>query len=906
MFFFTLSRYLQEASVSDFRMVRTGSGDIQIRAARDLALGNQVSVIYTAGLSGPGIRLPDEFEGLRNLPYPTGGGDIDIATGGSVHGAISSQLYTDWLWRVGAPFSNPTAWTVNFERFEQGVLSVGGNVRVTAGGDIENLSVSLPVIGRQVGGVGSGQNLVELAEGGSLDLAASGSVRGGTYLVGNGVGRVTAGDSITTATLQQNLNYRALDPMFGLMGKASLELGARGDVRVESVVNPTLLPQGNGQNAFDRPTYFSTYDPSSSARLTAVAGDVVLRSDVGITVKAFSSLAAQTGDEIALRVLPPSLTAASLSRDVQLLGPLALFPAPKGNLEIFAGRDVTGSSSDPVQVLLSDADPDFLPSVAAPQAGTQRLVEVLSTPLNASPNFHAVVPVHADSEQPDDEADLQPVRVVARTGDIRLSPEHTDDTSGFYVAKAARFIAGGDVQDLAFEVLHLRSTDVTTVRAGGDITYRLGRTTSGGVTDTRRQMIVDGPGRLELIAGGDVNLQTSGGITTRGNLRVPGLPDGGASVSVLAGLGGRAPDYAAFTQRYLVDGSDYDEALIDYVSAVGGGPVATRQEALTGFAALPESLRNAFLERVYFTELRSAGRYAASSGNSDYARGFEAIETLFPGGNPDLDAGETNAYDGDLLMFFSRIYTLDGGDIALLVPGGEINVGLATPPASFGLQKSAEQLGLVVQSTGSIATYAFENFAVNESRVFAADGGDILVWSTRGDIDAGRGAKTAISAPAPIITLDPNGNPQVTFPAALTGSGIQTIATTPGREAGDVDLYAPRGIVNAGDAGIVAGNLTIGATAVLGADNIQVSGVSVGVPVDAGGLGASLTGVSSVAASASQSATETVGARDKPAAAEESAGDAALSWLDVFVIGLGEDQCDPKDAECLRRQKKTD
>ncbi len=56
-------------------------------------------------------------------------------------------------------------------------------------------------------------------------------------------------------------------------------------------------------------------------------------------------------------------------------------------------------------------------------------------------------------------------------------------------------------------------------------------------------------------------------------------------------------------------------------------------------------------------------------------------------------------------------------------------------------------------------------------------------------------------------------------------------------------LAAPRGVVNAGDAGIVAGNLTIAATAVLGADNISVTGVAVGVPVDTGGLGASLAGV---------------------------------------------------------------
>jgi hypothetical protein len=128
------------------------------------------------------------------------------------------------------------------------------------------------------------------------------------------------------------------------------------------------------------------------------------------------------------------------------------------------------------------------------------------------------------------------------------------------------------------------------------------------------------------------------------------------------------------------------------------------------------------------------------------------------------------------------------------------------------------------------------------------------------------------------------------------------LATSAGRKPGDVDLFAPRGVVNAGDAGIVAGNLTIGATAVLGRDNIQVSGVSVGVPVDSGGLGASLAGASSVASSASNAAAMAV---DSSGTQEEKAPIAsdALSWLDVFVTGLGEENCKPDDLECLKRQK---
>jgi hypothetical protein len=30
---------------------------------------------------------------------------------------------------------------------------------------------------------------------------------------------------------------------------------------------------------------------------------------------------------------------------------------------------------------------------------------------------------------------------------------------------------------------------------------------------------------------------------------------------------------------------------------------------------------------------------------------------------------------------------------------------------------------------------------------------------------------------------------------------------------------------------------------------------------------------------------------------------AAISWLDVFVTGLGDENCKPEDEECLKRQK---
>jgi hypothetical protein len=191
---------------------------------------------------------------------------------------------------------------------------------------------------------------------------------------------------------------------------------------------------------------------------------------------------------------------------------------------------------------------------------------------------------------------------------------------------------------------------------------------------------------------------------------------------------------------------------------------------------------------------------------------------------------------------------------------------------------------------------------VNQSRTFAADGGNILVWSTDGNIDAGRGAKTAISAPPPTVTIGASGQVEVVFPAALAGSGIQTLATTPGTTPGDVDLFAPRGVVNANDAGIVAGNLTIAATAVLGTNNITVSGTAVGVPVETVGVGASLAGAASSAASATSAAQASV-ADVAQQSKETPVTENAMSWLDVFVLGFGEETCKAEDVECLKREK---
>ena len=120
--------------------------------------------------------------------------------------------------------------------------------------------------------------------------------------------------------------------------------------------------------------------------------------------------------------------------------------------------------------------------------------------------------------------------------------------------------------------------------------------------------------------------------------------------------------------------------------------------------------------------------------------------------------------------------------------------------------------------------FSLGDFLVNSSRVFTLQGGDIVLWSSLGNIDAGKGAKTALAVPPPIIVNNADGTTSVEYQGAATGSGIRVLLTGDAVP-GEVDLIAPKGTVNAGDAGIgSAGNVNIAAQQVIGAQNINFSG----------------------------------------------------------------------------------
>jgi hypothetical protein len=116
---------------------------------------------------------------------------------------------------------------------------------------------------------------------------------------------------------------------------------------------------------------------------------------------------------------------------------------------------------------------------------------------------------------------------------------------------------------------------------------------------------------------------------------------------------------------------------------------------------------------------------------------------------------------------------------------------------------------------------------VFQSRVFTVAGGDISLWSSLANIDAGRGPRDVAVAPAPVLVTDPaTGVQYFDIGGTVTGSGIGALETLPNQPVSNIALMAPAGYVDAGEAGIRAstGSVTLGTNLVINAGNIQAAG----------------------------------------------------------------------------------
>ena len=661
-------------------------------------------------------------------------------------------------------------------------------------------------------------------------------------------------------------------------------------------LTPTQLPMAydGGSNAgadAENPDYAggALFIYPSILRATAAGGDISLGDGI---------VALNTGQRLPSRLM--------------------LAPSPRGQLELLAGGSIYGKSGSGeghgYSIGLSGADAP-LPVPAAPafagytnDFGLVLAQNLSSDGFRAPAGLTGVAPLFAFGPgTPVNRAlhagDPTPARFYAVQGDIvRLDSGGMPDMTFVPSAQGARSFttwyeagapvwlrAGTDVLGARVLAAHSNSTDISLVEAGRDIIY----------ADVK----VGGPGTLEVSAGRHIRLEDRASVRSIGpmfgNDRRPG-----ASVALMAGQAAGV-DWEAVADRYLDprNVADADLPLADQPGKVAktyerelAGWLADRYATDTGlrfaddgapvvfdpvtmdagafFARLAPEQQRIFLREVYYAELRAGGREyndAGSRRHGSYLRGRNMIATLFPGRDADAEAPA-----GDIILYGgSGVRTDFGGDIELLAPHGRIVVGVegTVPPASA---------GLMTQGAGDVRLYSQGSVLLGLSRVMTTFGGDILAWSAQGDINAGRGAKTTVLYTPPRRAYDQWGNVIVAPQVPSSGAGIATLAPIPEVPPGDVDLIAPLGTIDAGEAGIrVSGNVNIAALRVVNAENIQVQGKATGLPVTAAVNVAALSNASAAASQATVAAQEAM-QRERAAARQ-----ALPSVFTVRVIGFG-------------------
>ncbi|WP_165189837.1 filamentous haemagglutinin family protein [Caulobacter soli] len=943
-------------TVTSGTMIRTGTGAIDIAAAGDVALRDTIApgTIYTAGRPVAGMD-PDQALSVLNTSligvptlvtgevHPEAGGDVTIRAGGDIAGAqqvydsngrYAAQFWWPWL-ETGNPLDDlffAKASSINFGAFGQGVMSVGGNVAVTAGGDIRELSVSLPTTWYKTTD-GAGVQTVTYVGGGNLSVEAAGDILGGAYFVSKGEGRITAGGAIGSAFTLTNLG--ASSPVSTLLAlqDAVLTVSARGAADIGGIYNPSWLDLPESADGSRMFSDGQSYSARSSLNLSSTSGDARIDTlRMPHTLFGYGSpVISESIDSVDNakngRLLPASLAVTAFNGDLYVGGPGELYPSATGDLRLLANggirfvNDISGQLSLAAQFGMSDAPSSYLPSPLNPPG-----YESIWNSIDGSGSRFDVHEAGLHSR------DYQPIRIYALTGDIvdgaiaASGPFVGFSTNGMTIvaAKPAQIFAGGDIVNLSFQGQNLYASDVTSIVAGRDIVNTpLSSSPIGGASNVSVPLIeVGGPGFFDIEAGRDigplVGNKPNGGIRSVGDLYNAWVGRSGADISVLFGTGpGVAWD--AFAAAYLDPDAASDDVpsfTPDLIAAVsqyqadqdrrGGGagvrPDLTADQAWAAFQTLPQVQRQALIEKAFFKVLAVTG---ADYNNPDspnfnkYARGYQAIETLFPSAlgytKNNLEGGTNGAATlvstGNLDIRGSTIQTQQGGNIDIMGPGGRILVGsTASPPylvdSAGKVLVGPQALGVLAWEAGEVNIFSDRSLLLAQSRIFTERGGDMTIWSSNGDVNAGKGAKTSTEQAPLRFVCTPDFFCRVDAGAAVSGAGIAAFAAAAGDPSPTVTLVAPRGTVDAGDAGIrVAGNLIVAAQYVANADNIQVEGAAIGVPTNAVDVGGNLD-ASSAAASAVQEVAE---------AMQQSRRNDRPSTITVSVIGfgLGADACDP-------------
>jgi filamentous hemagglutinin family protein len=894
------------------------------------------------------------FEGIGAL----GGGNVSLNAGDNIVN-VDAVIPTN----ARMPFTNDTGTAL--------VELGGGDLSVVAGGTIEGGTY---YVEKGVGSISAGtiSSAGDTVRTSAEDKRFGGGPLATTLFVGDSTISVAATNDVTIETpVNAFLLPQGIDNGFNNHTVFST-YGSNSGVAVSSLSGTITIQgsdyTGNGNNTSLPGSLYNAYlsnaspitiNGSSEASLSKLPWALTLDASSG-----GNGIFDDINDYLSYFIYsPPIFKATAFEGDINYQTDQTLAASPYGTIDLLAGGAIEGAFASHTSngVLTStirvlDDAPNLFPGVTNPVGfGASNpgnvLYDSLADPadnqlatinnlISESPSYSALSFSTLESQHTagllHDNAG-PPVEIDTLNGDIEdftlITPERTDVSSGL------------DLEDVSLYIQNNNTNDVSIVSANRDITLydpdsagleSLGA--AGSAHATFGDIQVSGPGILEVLAGGTLNLGqgapatnlldfpgTNLGITSIGGARNPFMPlsFSGAEVFVAAGLGDTSGlssnvnnvNYSAFENDYLnfntapstetsvflpdlaallgVSGAT-DAQIWDIFSGTADASLTSSETALQtelnpispGSSATPAQQqqyelatseateqKDGLATTLFYDVLRDAGRNhnnPASPGFGNYDAGYAAVAALFP---------DTGAYNGDINLTSREIKTTFGGDINILAPGGDINVGLnnnGTP---------AVDQGILTVDGGNISIFTSGSVNLGTSRIFTLHGGNVIIWASAGNIDAGAASRTVQSAPPTRVLVDnQSANVETDLAGLATGGGIGVLETVVGAPPGDVDLIAPVGTVNAGDAGIRAsGNVNVAASQVLNAGNIQAGGSKTGVPSTSTPNVAASVAASNTAGSTQNASTASAGQQSTASSAIQD----LPSIITVEVDGFG-------------------
>lgn len=801
--------------------LQTENGNINVTAANEVILGTVDSGVVTPGTGA-----------IRTL----GGGNIDVTTTfGDVNAGAGVGGYT-FAPHASVTKNTPPYYTVNAANLSGISTAAGGNVDITAGGNVISY---LPVQNDYADAVQDPGSGAFGPEAGNVTITAGGNVYG-NYVVANGIGSITAKNG--------NIGVSATDPnadvdsfALSLINGSWTVAAPNGNIYVQDILNPNGIYDDTSTRGFSG---YHNFDYGAGDSVTLDAGGSIELTGY----EAPQSPPSAGGTDLPI-ILPPQLTVIS-GGDFTLDTSAILFPSPDQALNLTIGGDFIGvPNGNPIDLEMSD-------SAATSWTG----------PNSFGTGDHAATPPEINNPN------MVSINVAGNMEDINL-----------YTTMATAINVGGNIENSGFVGENLHSTDVSSIYAGGSIInsplysfiqlsapITSANPAQPGTWDSVFDLAVT-PAMAAALENLNAQLALSDPngeayyLKENGYLLFPSSAGSSATYGSNPGF-----VYDPTSSQLGFKGNMTTSLTAAQISALESGQFMVLEANSQGipivednhFVLIPytfsassviaslntESANDSTTAQLGF-QIGGPGQFDVTAGGSinlgnspgiqslgfgqDYASLESVCGTLNSGG-----AAVSVTTGGDLDMVTASIDSLDGGNVDVNV-GGALNLS----EGNFNFLTDA-CYGIYTSGHSDVNVVANGDINVGSARIATFNGGNVFVESQNGDVNAGNGANNALlvygfyidpttKLPAyvefgdltDITSLQENPAPygsgilaEAPTSKYLTPGGNQTTTTQPQPLPGNITIETPHGNIISGiggisqfalDGNIKGGNLTV-------------------------------------------------------------------------------------------------